>query len=537
MNGFLSFDAFVVWSWNVISMTGKIISYIFSFVNRLLLPFSSVTSIIGFMLLLSILLQVLSGFYLGWYFLPEPGLVIELREEMFNETQFGHEIFQLHVRGVDNIFMLSYLHILKKIWLKNYINPEADGWILGGYAFFWFHYVVALGICLSASHLSDLTLTIIANIVWSLLDNSFKTYYLIFTNKHLNTDQLLRVMLFHYFTPWYYLYLIQLHVLFCHESWDSDSGEGTIEDKSGSFISWFHDAFLKEIQDAWFWVIISLTYFFFHIMEPNMVNYFYFERWNIAEYDEIRYYGVAPHWYFRPLMGLLVVAPTHYEGLFWLALFFVLLSFLPVIYGFYNSYDNESIVLPHKITAFQSFFFILFLWSLFFVASILPCGRYYYEVEAGYAGNTVLKWAFQYIYFYLIWLIHNLEFIEKLVMYYLESFIICCDAFYIKYLIKHRVKYLSFYRTRIFWKEFKSTNWVKTNSKFLIHSNTSFFKSTENSFTYFMPVISTGDYLTWEWCDPIKEYYSVKFYWDKNGKRQRRKKEWLTEDDWSYAFK
>jgi hypothetical protein len=36
---------------------------------------------------------------------------------------------------------------------------------------------------------------------------------------------------------------------------------------------------------------------------------------NIAELDEIRFYAVAPHWYFRPLMGLLVVSPSHYEGL------------------------------------------------------------------------------------------------------------------------------------------------------------------------------------------------------------------------------
>jgi hypothetical protein len=36
--------------------------------------------------------------------------------------------------------------------------------MLGAYAFLWFHYIIALGISLSASHLSDLTLTIIANI-------------------------------------------------------------------------------------------------------------------------------------------------------------------------------------------------------------------------------------------------------------------------------------------------------------------------------------------------------------------------------------
>jgi len=214
-----------------------IFSYLNFYVNRLVLPFSSVTSVIGFMLLLCIVLQILSGFFLGWYFIPEPGLVVELREEMFNDTRFGVEVFYMHQRGVDALMVMSYLHIFKKIYLKNYITSESEGWILGGYAFLWFHYVVFLGISLSCSHLSDLTLTIGANIFWSLLNNIHKSYYIMFTNKHLNTDQLTRIMVLHYFVPWYYLYLVKLHILFCHESWDSDSGETTYEDKSGSYVS------------------------------------------------------------------------------------------------------------------------------------------------------------------------------------------------------------------------------------------------------------------------------------------------------------
>jgi hypothetical protein len=59
--------------------------------------------------------------------MPEPGLVIEMREEMFNDTRFGYEVFSMHIRGVDAIFVLSYTHIFKKIYLKNYISAEADG--------------------------------------------------------------------------------------------------------------------------------------------------------------------------------------------------------------------------------------------------------------------------------------------------------------------------------------------------------------------------------------------------------------------------
>jgi ubiquinol-cytochrome c reductase cytochrome b subunit len=104
-----------------------IFSYLNFFVNRLVLPFSSVTSIIGFMLMMSIIMQLLSGFFLGWYYVPEPGLCLELREEMFNDTRFGAECFYMHVRGVDTLMLLSYLHIFKKLYLKNYVTSESDG--------------------------------------------------------------------------------------------------------------------------------------------------------------------------------------------------------------------------------------------------------------------------------------------------------------------------------------------------------------------------------------------------------------------------
>jgi quinol-cytochrome oxidoreductase complex cytochrome b subunit len=116
------------------------------------------------MLFITILMQILSGFFLGWYFMPEPGLVLELREEMFNDTRFGAEVYYMHVRGVDTLMLLSYMHIFKKLYLKNYIATESDGWLLGGYAFLIFHLIVFLGISLSCNHLSDLTLTVVANI-------------------------------------------------------------------------------------------------------------------------------------------------------------------------------------------------------------------------------------------------------------------------------------------------------------------------------------------------------------------------------------
>ena len=419
---FQNIDNISSWGWNLISLSGTIFSYLNIFFNKLLLPFSSLTSILGFALFMTITLQIFSGFFLGWYYIPEPGLVIELREEMFNDTRFGAEVFFMHLRGVDTAFILTYLHILKKIYLKNYITAESDGWLLGGYAFFIFHWIVFLGISLSATHLSDLTLTIGANIAWSLMNFTHKSYYILFTNKHLNSDQLIRFMVLHYLTPWYYLYLVKLHLFFCHESWDSDSGENVYEDKSGSYISWFYDGLLKELQDGWYWSLYIFIYFWLHHFVPSTVNYFFFERWNIAELDEIRFYAVAPHWYFRPLMGLLTISPSHFEGLMWFGLWIILLAFLPIINHWYNPSHIYLSIIPMQSSLIQTIAFIFFMLSMYCSNSLLPCGRYYYEPEGGYVGNPWIKISYQYLYLYLGWIIHNLDLIEHYSFQFIQTF-------------------------------------------------------------------------------------------------------------------
>jgi len=67
--------------------------------------------------------------------------------------------------------------------------------------------------------------------------------------------------------------------------------------------------------------------------------------------------------------------------------------------------------------------FALFMLSVYTVASMLPCGRYYYEPEGGYVGNPWVKVSFQYLYLYLGWLIHNLDLIEYFIFRFLVPYI------------------------------------------------------------------------------------------------------------------
>jgi hypothetical protein len=70
-----------------------------------------------------------------------------------------------------------------------------------------------------------------------------------------------------------------------------------------------------------------------------------------------------------------------------MGLFFVLLTFLPIIYNLYNTFSKNIPTIPMQNSLIQTFAFIFFMLSLFCTSSMLPCGRYYYEPEGGYVGN------------------------------------------------------------------------------------------------------------------------------------------------------
>lgn len=338
--------------------------------------------------------------------------------EYFNEVWWYFYVYKTHVIGVDLIFTLSYIHIWKKLYLKNYTEGDTDGWFTGAYAFLIYHLVVFLGITLSTNHLGDVTITIAANIYWSLLNNWHKTYAPIFTNKHLNVDQLIRFMVGHYISAYYYTYLVQLHVMYIHEMWDADANQSTHQDTTSPKFSWIWDAFKKEVM-CMFSVYLGLALVFATWLYPDfyVVNYSFFEQWTETEVEDINFFAVAPHWYFRPHMGLLTVCAQHYEGLFWAGMFYLLLNSMPHLYRMFNQ-NKEATSATTEGTALRSSplqqgLFFAYMTSMIYVGGTLPCGRFYYESVEGFFGNSMIRISYQYIYIYMGFLAHVIDRIER----------------------------------------------------------------------------------------------------------------------------
>ena len=85
--------------------------------------------------------------------------------------------------------------------------------------------------------------------------------------------------------------------------------------------------------------------------------------------------------------------------------------------------NRSSACIPMQNSVLQTFFFTLFMMSLYCANSMLPCGRYYYEPEGGYVGNPWVKFSFQYMYLYLGWIVHHLDLIDHYVFSFSQNLV------------------------------------------------------------------------------------------------------------------
>lgn len=202
--------------------------------------------------------------------------------------------------------------------------------------------------------------------------------------------------------------LIQTHVLFVHEMWDADAGASTQQDSITPKASWGWDAIKREVLSTFaLFTLLGLTSLLLAHPDVRGVNYSFFEQWAEAEVEDINFYIVAPHWYFRAHMGLLTVCAQHYEGLAWLVGFYVLLCAMPQLHRLWNAPRNGQTAAPSlRSSPLAEAFFATFVASLVFVGGTLPCGRFYYEAHDGLFGQSLLRVAYEYLYLYLGALAH-----------------------------------------------------------------------------------------------------------------------------------
>jgi hypothetical protein len=82
--------------------------------------FHDINALYGFFIILVVSSQLISGIMLSFSLIPEPMLIPIIRDEEDLEDLYTDDFFWLHERGVDLIFIFSYMHLLRKLYICAY---------------------------------------------------------------------------------------------------------------------------------------------------------------------------------------------------------------------------------------------------------------------------------------------------------------------------------------------------------------------------------------------------------------------------------
>lgn len=396
------------------------IKNLYNYFALMTVAFHDVNSLYGFFILLVVFSQLASGVMLSFSLIPEPMFVPIVRDEEDIEDLFTDDFFWIHERGVDLIFIFSYLHLFRKMYICAYDLEQEASWKSGVFTFLIFQVVTFCGLVLCCTHLSEITLTIAANILHTFTLFYGKVYWWVFTDKTLNSDTMIRLAYAHYLSAFYMCYLAILHGLELHFDWKNEKSYDSIETE----MVWWDEAFSNELGSFLEAILLLNIICSYLYVEPEALSYEIFMWGDIGLVTDVRFYGVAPHWYFRPFMAWLIVCPHHKTGIFGLVFFFFVLFHQPTLHGIRKKITNKNLVklskiLPKKFNRyvltisilkqkqqkqknkelylFFQFTYYLFIMAALYTSSFLPYGRFYNRL----GGNFAMLGAYFYVFIYL----------------------------------------------------------------------------------------------------------------------------------------
>lgn len=112
------FNMFYNYMWSYGNYMNVNLGNLLKYFATLSVSFHDINSLFGFFTFLTIFANLLSGTMLSFSLIPEPMIVPIVRNEEDLEDLYTDDFFWMHERGVDLIFVFSWLHLFRKLYLN-----------------------------------------------------------------------------------------------------------------------------------------------------------------------------------------------------------------------------------------------------------------------------------------------------------------------------------------------------------------------------------------------------------------------------------
>jgi len=293
----------------------------------------------GFMLGISIVIQVFRGFILSLYYNDSVNYAFYSVNYLMLEVENGYELRFIHARGARLLFFLIFIHIGRSIWYKSYYLIEV--WESGTIIFLLLIIVSFLGYVLPWGQISFWAATVITNSIYVIPYIGGIVLEWVWGGFSVGGPTLSRFFILHYIFPFIILLLRLVHLLFLHNNGRRNSlGVTSINDKVE--FHWYYS-----VKDLVSFLILILVFILILLLLP----FIFIDSENFLFVDIIKTpEHIKPEWYFSFAYCISRRVPNKLGGVIGLVIRIIILMLLPIItkkFLKFNDYISSIIVVFH----------------------------------------------------------------------------------------------------------------------------------------------------------------------------------------------
>ena len=321
----------------------------------------------GFMSAIFLIIQILSGLFLTFFFTPHVDLAFFSIEHIMRDVNYGWLIRYVHANGASFFFFLVYIHILKGIYYGSYYFPRTLVWFTGSIIYILMMGTAFLGHVLPWGQMSYWAATVITNFVTVIPVVGKDIVYWIWGGYSINNATLNRFFSLHYLLPFVIAVLSIYHIYQLHKS--GSSNELGIKSHYLNKISFYPYFITKDF----FGLFIILFFFFIFV-------FFYPEAFNhsdnyIKANPLVTPAHIVPEWYFLPLYGILRSILNKTYG--------IIIMFVSLLVLFLLPFIDKSIIKNKTFKPFSRFLFWFFAFNFLFLGYLGSQTPVYPYIELG----------------------------------------------------------------------------------------------------------------------------------------------------------
>ena len=298
---------------------------------------------------LALLLQVLTGLALTFWYVGSVDLAFSSVEFLMREVNGGWLLRYLHANGASLFFVVVYLHVGRGLYFGSYMFPRERLWMSGVLLLLLMILTAFLGYVLPWGQMSYWAATVITSLLSVIPVVGEPLLQFVWGGISIDQPTLTRVYGLHYLLPFVLIALAGLHVVLLHGH-GSNNASGMEKLDTIPFHPYFTYKDLVGVLVA----LLGYAYVVFRL--PNALSHA--DNYVLAD-PGVTPTHIVPEWYFLPFYAILRSVPSKTVGVLLLLGAILTLFVLPFLTSPLQRSGNFRPLLRKGLAWFFMLWFVL----------------------------------------------------------------------------------------------------------------------------------------------------------------------------------